>query len=58
MLDQARNDISNLLNGYVAHKLKKREALQIVESILDNVWQAGYNDAMEDERIAREQNEW
>lgn len=57
-LEQARNDISKLLDGYVKKRLSKHHALEIVDAVLDNVWKLGYNDAMEDEAIARKQNEW
>lgn len=54
----ARSDMSKLLDGFVKKRLSKRDAMQIVDSILDKVWEIGYNDAVQDERIAREQNEW
>jgi len=46
--ETARNDLSKLLNGYLAHKLSKREAMQIVDSVLGKMYELGYNDASAD----------
>lgn len=54
--EQARNDISKLMNGLVAHKVSKREAMQIADSILNTVWQLGYADCIKDEITNRGQS--
>lgn len=56
--EKARNDFSKLLDGYLKKRLSKHHALEVVDGILEKVWEIGYNDCMEDERIAREQKEW
>jgi hypothetical protein len=47
-MERARNDISKLLNGYLAHKISKRDAMQVVDSVLQKVWELGYDEAYEE----------